>query len=255
MRIPLLSRAILSLAITCTLAGCGTSYSSTRAADPILIARSESPAEVRAAIVRAMAARKFTAKSEEPGKIVARLDRGATSLDVAIEYSGTQYALRYVNSTGLKTKPGPAGELLVDDHWAGWVKGLRARIAEELAAPGKAAAETAQREREYQLTLEQNRTAQAQANAQAAQAAQPVPTPAEAPPQQPQPPSPGSFLPPIVVAPVIPLPLPQPPAGGINLQQSSFTCCVNGAHYTCANREAFKMCVRGGCTRDNGKCN
>ncbi len=246
---------LVVLAMTCTLAGCGTSYSSTRAADPILIARSESPAEVRAAIVRAMAARKFTAKSEEPGKILARLEKGATSLEVAIEYSGTQYALRYVTSTGLKTKPGPAGELLVDDRWAGLVKSLRVRIEEELAAPGKAAAEAAQREREYQLTLEQNRTAQAQANAQAAQAAQPLPAPGEAPPQQPGPTQPGTVLPPVVLAPVIPLPLPQPPAGGINLQHSSFTCCVNGTHYTCANREAFKMCLRGGCTRDKGKCN
>ena len=94
------------------LAACGTSYTSTRVADPVLVAKSDSPAEVRAAVVRALAARKFIAKSEEPGKIVAELDRGSEKLVVAVEYSSTQYLVRYVSSSGLKTKPGPGGDLL-----------------------------------------------------------------------------------------------------------------------------------------------
>ena len=243
--------------LTLLLAACGTSYTSTRVADPVLVAKSDSPAEVRAAVVRALAARKFSAKSEEPGKIVAELDRGSERLVVAVEYSSTQYLVRYVSSSGLKTKPGPGGDLLVDEHWAGWVKGLKSRIGEELLAPAKEAAETAKRERDYQLMLEQNRTAQAQANAQAAQAnAQPTePAPAPA--------APGIV--PVVIQPVIPLPLPTlpMPAGNVNVQHSTtsgsatITCCINGAFYVCPSQEAFKKCMSLGpheCRREPGKC-
>lgn len=241
------------------LAACGTSYTSTRAADPVLVAKSDSPAEVRAAVVRALAARKFSAKSEEPGKIVAELDRGSEKLVVAVEYSSTQYLVRYVSSSGLKTKPGPDGDLLVDEHWAGWVKGLKARIGEELLAPAKEAAETAKRERDYQLMLEQNRTAQAQANAQAAQAqAQANAQPAD---PAPAPAAPGIV--PVVIQPVIPLPLPNLPAGNVNVQHSTtsgsatITCCINGAFYVCPSQEAFKKCMSLGpheCRREPGKC-
>lgn len=248
------SRFVAPLAVALAFVACGgATFTSTKAAEPVLIAKSESPAEVRAAIVRAMQSRRFSALGEEPGKISARLDKGDITLDVDIEYSGTQYVVRYVKSSGLKTKPGPAGEVLVDDHWAGWVKGLRARIGEELLVPAKEAAETAKREREYQLLLEQHKTAQAQANAQAAQQPQ---APA---PGQPQP-APGQ--PPIVIQPVIPIPLPQLPAGGINLNHSStqgsqtITCCINGAFYVCPSQEAFKKCMSLGpheCTRDASK--
>ncbi len=232
--------------------GCGTSYSSTRVADPVLIARSSAPSEVRAAIVRAMEARRFTPKSEEPGRIVARLDRGSQKLDVAIEYSGTQYVVRYLDSAGLKSKAGPDGDVLVDEHWSGWVKGLRARIGEELLVPAKEAAETARRERDYQLLIEQHRTAQAQANANAnanANASQ------SGDPNGGAPAAPGQ----LVIQPVIPIPLPQLPNGGLNLNRSStsgsqsITCCINGAFYVCPSQVAFKKCMSLGpneCTRD-----
>ena len=226
--------------------GCGTSYTSTRVADPVLIARASAPSEVRAAIVRAMEARRFTPKSEEPGRIVARLDRGSTKLDVAIEYSGTQYVVRYLDSTGLKSKQGSEGDVLVDEHWSGWVKGLRARIGEELLVPAKEAAETARRERDYQLLIEQHRTAQAQANANAGQGGDPNGGAPVAPGQ-------------LVIQPVIPIPLPQLPSGGLNLNRSttsgsqSITCCINGAFYVCPSQVAFKKCMSLGpneCTRD-----
>ncbi|MFO0639243.1 MAG: hypothetical protein U0183_08520 [Polyangiaceae bacterium] len=262
------SRFVGPLAVALAFVACGgATFTSTKAAEPVLIAKSESPAEVRAAIVRAMQSRRFSALGEEPGKISARLDKGDITLDVDIEYSGTQYVVRYVKSSGLKTKPGPAGEVLVDDHWAGWVKGLRARIGEELLVPAKEAAETAKREREYQLLLEQHKTAQAQANAQAAQAqsqpAQPS-APGNPVPIQPtmpmvQQPEPGHPGPPpglIPNIPTLPVPMPPVPAGTINLSHSSFTCCINGAYYVCPNQEAFKKCARLGpneCTRDTSK--
>lgn len=161
----LFSAAALTLAFA--LSGCGTNFASTRSADPVLMANAHSPAEVRAAVIRAMDFRKFTARGEEPGLIVAKYERGDQRVVVAIEYSATQYTVRYVSSEGLKSKPGPDGDLLVDAHWEGWVKGLRSRIGEELQVPAKEAAEMARREREYQLMIEQHRTAQAQAQANA----------------------------------------------------------------------------------------
>ncbi|MDC3960730.1 hypothetical protein [Polyangium jinanense] len=237
-----LAPALLALSVV---ACGGTAFTSTKTAEPVLIARAESPAEVRAAVIRAMEARRFSALGEEPGKIAARLDKGEITLDVDIEYSGTQYVVKYVKSTGLQTKPGPGGEVLVDDHWSGWVRGLRARIGEELLVPKKEAAETAKREREYQLLIEQHKTAQAQANAQAAQAAS-------------QPPQ----TQPVQGQVVIPIPLPQLPAGGVNLNHSTthgsqtITCCINGAFYACPSQEAYKKCMSLGpheCTRDTSK--
>jgi len=156
-----------ALTIALALPGCGTSYTSSRVADPTLMATAHSPAEVRAAIIRAMENRKFTAKAEEPGQIFAKYERGDQRLEVAIEYSETQYRVKYVSSDGMKTKPGANGDVLVDARWQGWAKGLNARIGEELLVPAKEAAEVARREREYQLLLEQHRTAQAQAQANA----------------------------------------------------------------------------------------
>lgn len=245
--------ATFGLGLALSASACGTAYSSTKVADPVLIARAQSPAEVRAAIVRAMDGRRFSPKSEQPGLIVARLDRGDVKLEIAIEYSGTQYLVRYVTSSGLKTKPGPDGDVLVDEHWAGWVKGLKSRIGEELLAPAKEANAAAKRERDYQLMLEQHRTAQAQANAAAAAQANGAANPG---PDTPA--SPGPAVP-FVIQPVIPIPMPQLPGGSVNLHHSStsgsqtITCCINGAFYVCPSQEAFKKCMSLGpheCTRD-----
>ncbi|MBK6464330.1 MAG: hypothetical protein IPF92_25515 [Myxococcales bacterium] len=64
------------------------------------------------------------------------------------------------------------------------------------------------------------------------------------------------------VIPALPVPLPQLPAGGVNVSRSStqgsqtITCCINGAFYVCPSQEAFKKCMRLGpheCTRDPSK--
>lgn len=233
------------LASSLLVAGCGTTFVSTRVAEPVLVARPQSPAEVRAAIIRAMQFRKFSPESEEAGRIIAHLDHGDARLQVAIEYSPTQYAIRYLSSTGLQTAAGPNGEVLVEKRWVSWTKTLNARIGEELQVPARQAAEAARQEREYQLMIEQHHTAQAQADAQAAQGA--------AAPGQPAPggPSAGQVLGAgaVVIQAVI-------PTGGINLHAGSYTCCINGAHYTCPNQEALNQCTRSGpsqCTRDLGK--
>src|SRR5215468_2508631 len=88
-----------------TLVACSgsTHYVSTKAPDSVLIADAQSPAEVRAAVVRALALRRFTTESEQAGRVVARLEKGSERVRVAVEYSGQQYAVRYIDSAGLKT--------------------------------------------------------------------------------------------------------------------------------------------------------
>ncbi|MEP7120449.1 MAG: hypothetical protein ABJE95_06055 [Byssovorax sp.] len=232
------------LASSLLLAGCGTSFVSTRMAEPVLVARAQSPAEVRAAIIRAMAFRKFSPESEQEGRIMAHLEKGDARLQVAIEYTPTQYAVRYVSSTGLQTETTPSGEVLVEKRWLAWAKLLNSRIAEELQVPARQAAEAARQDREYQLMIEQQHTAQAQADAQAA----------GAPPPPPSGPTAGQMFGAgsVVLQAVI-------PTGGINLHAGSYTCCINGAHYTCPSQEALNQCTRSGpsqCTRDVGKsCN
>ena len=235
----------VALASSLLVAGCGTTFVSTRVVEPVLVARPQSPAEVRAAIIRAMQFRKYSPESEEEGRIIAHLDHGDERLQVAIEYSPTQYAVRYLSSSGLKTAAAPDGEVLVDRRWVSWVKTLKARIAEELQVPARQAADAARQEREYQLMIEQHHTAQAQADAQAAQG------PAAPGPAAPSGPSAGQVLGAgaVVIQAVI-------PTGGINLQAGSYTCCINGAHYTCPNQEALNQCTRLGpsqCTRNPGK--
>ena len=228
------------LATSLLVAGCGTSFVSTRVAEPVLVARPQSPAEVRAAIVRAMQFRKFSPEMEEEGRIIAHLDKGDARLQVAIEYSPTQYAVRYLSSTGLETQAAPSGEVLVNKRWVSWAKSLNARIGEELQVPARQAAEAAKQDREYQLMLEQHRMAQAQADAHAAGG-----------PPPPSGPTAGQILGAgsVVIQAVL-------PGGGINLHAGSYTCCLNGAHFTCPNQEALRQCTTTGpsqCTRDVGK--
>jgi hypothetical protein len=241
---PMRTSIAVVFATSLLVAGCGTTFASTRAVEPVLVARPQSPAEVRAAIIRAMQFRKFNPESEEEGRIIAHLDHGDARLQVAIEYSPSQYAVRYLSSTGLETQTAPSGEVLVDKRWVSWAKTLNSRIAEELKVPAREAAEAARQEREYQLMIEQHHTAQAQAEAQAAAGAAGAPA-------APSGVTAGQVLGAgsVVIQAVL-------PAGGINLHAGSYTCCINGAHYTCPNQEALNQCTRLGpsqCTRDPGK--
>ena len=229
------------LASSLLVAGCGTTFASTRAVEPVLVARPQSPAEVRAAIIRAMQFRKFSPESEEVGRIIAHLDHGDAHLQVAIEYSPSQFAVRYLSSAGLETTTAPSGEVLVDRRWVAWAKTLNSRIIEELKVPAREAAEAARQEREYQLMIEQHHTAQAQADAQAAGA----PPPAQSGPSVGQVMGAGA----VVIQAVL-------PGGGINLHAGSYTCEVNGVHYTCPSQEALSRCTQvgpSGCTRDPGQ--
>jgi hypothetical protein len=220
------------------LAAChGPRFVPAASADVVLIAQAQPPAEIRAAVVRALKDRRFQTESEVPGRIVARYERGEEGLRVAVEYSETQFVVRYVDSNGIRAMNDPAsGQLLVDDRCAKWMRGLKESIDHELGRPAKEREEAARRERDYQLMVEQQRTAQAQV----AQA-------------QPQGAAPAG--PPIVV-PVVPVPV-VAPGSSVNLSVQHFTCCINGRKYDCPGREAFDQCARSGpsaCTAVAGSC-
>ena len=223
------------------LVGCGTSYYPPPS-DPVLIANAAQPAEIRAAVIRALSDRRYQTEQEEGGRIVARHERGDYALRVAVEYDGGHYAIRYLNSAGYKTQPAPNGSIVIEVRGSKEMKALQTAIDREIQRPAREAAEAERHEREYRLMLEQQKTSRAQANAQAANAnlqAQ----------QQSQ------------VQPVyVPVPVPVgPPPGAVNVQSSStqgsqsITCCINGAFYSCPSQEAFRQCMGANpsaCTRD-----
>src|SRR5262252_7511710 len=147
-------RLPLALALIAGLAGCHTSFVRTTGADAQLITTAYPSGEIRAAVVRALEDRNFATVSEEPGRILARFDKHGTSLRVAVEYSETQYLVRYVDSEGFKTEKSPSGETLIEDKYASLVKGLNKSIDQELKRPAKELAKAQRREQEYQMWLE-----------------------------------------------------------------------------------------------------
>ena len=225
-------RVIVASLVTLAVVACGgTHYVSTKSADAVLMPDGGSPGEIRAAVIRALASRRFTTESETAGRVVARHDKGSERLRVAVEYTGQQYLVRYVDSAGLETKT-ENGELYIGGDYKSWTEKLKHAIGEEVKRPAKERAEAERREREYQVLLQTQRTAEAQANAQAQAAAlAPAPDPVVAP-------VPAS--PPIMIQ------------GGTTIRESqqSFTCCINGSKYTCPGEEAFRQCV----SRGPSKC-
>jgi len=235
-----------SVLLALFLVGCGTSYYSPPQ-DPVLVANPEQPAEIRAAIVRAMGDRRYVAEQEQEGRIVARHERGDATLRVAIDYDGAHYQLHYVNSAGYKTQPAPDGTMVIEARGMKEMKALEAAIGREIARPAKEAAEREKHEREYRLMIEQQKTARAQANAQAAEAN------AQAAQQQNQ-----------VQPVVVPIAVPVPAGGGASFSSrtsttqgsQSITCCINGAFYNCPSQDAFNQCMSANpaaCTRDASK--
>jgi hypothetical protein len=135
-----------------------------------LIAESYGPPEIRAALIRAMERRKFSAEKEEEGRITAHFQKSDRSLRVVIEYSPTQFGVRYVDSTGFGETKDPAGAAMIDVRYDDMVNALEKVIVEELKRPAKEAAAAERHRQEYEAMLQLSRTAQAAAEAQAANA-------------------------------------------------------------------------------------
>ncbi len=136
-----------------------------------LIAESYAPAEIRAALVRALDRRKFVAEREDEGQITARWEKKDMVAHVAVEYTQTQFGVRYLDSRGFgETKDPTSGALMVDSHYDEMVASLERAIVEELRRPAKERAAAERHQREYDAMMQMARTAQAAAEAQAANA-------------------------------------------------------------------------------------
>lgn len=240
MRTPILPFVILAGVLG--VAGCGTSYYPPPN-DPVLIANSAPPAEIRAAVIRAYQDRRYVTEQEEAGRITARHEKGEYMLKVAVEYDGQHYQVRLLASSGYKTMPGPDGSVTIESRAAKEIKALVTSIDREIARPAKEAAEAKRHEEEYRMMLEQQKTARAQANAQTAQANLQTQQGQQ---QQQQ---------------VQPLPVPVSGVAPVTVQSQtsvtsgsqSITCCINGAFYNCPSQDAFRQCMGSNpsaCTRD-----
>jgi hypothetical protein len=224
------------LALALATASCGTSYVSTKTADPTLL-EGQDPAEVRAAIIRAMKLRKFKAVREEPGVITAKLERGDETVEVAIEYSGSQFLIRYLGSEGLETAK-VGDELMIDDAYSAYTRKLSAVIEKELARPARERADAERDRREYELMLAR------------ARAGTDRPAQASGGGGEPSGPNVGNII--EQVAPMVP----QVEVGGsVRHSEQSLTCCINGAKYLCPGQDAFNQCITNGpsaCTPAGG---
>jgi hypothetical protein len=225
------------------LCDCGTSFAPPRE-EAALIATPQTSTEVRAAIVRALADRKFHTTSEARHRIVAELGRKDKTMRVQVDYSRARYTIRLVDAQGYEERD-EGGKKLVDSHVARTIDKLYSSIDVELARPAKERAKAEERQREYDMRMQESKTAQAQAEAQtsSAQLAQS---------QQPQSQQTDDDDDGV-----------QQPAQQVQVQQVQqsgsvqSTCCVNGARYTCPSNAAFQQCMMldaSGCTAA-GRCN
>jgi hypothetical protein len=166
-----LARVLAPLALLLTVA-CGHTPQLHPANEPQvqLIAESYPIAEIRAAMVRSLDSRKFSAEREEEGRIFARYERKGETLHVSIEYSPTEFAVRYLASSGMSETTDASGAVLVDKRCTDLMSGLEKTIKEELKRPAKERAAAERNERAYETMLQMARTAEATANAQAAAA-------------------------------------------------------------------------------------
>jgi hypothetical protein len=227
-------------ALSLSLIGCGSSYMQPPA-EPSLLAQPEAPTDVRAAIVLALADRKFKTEAEEGNKIVAHYQRKESGIRVVVDYDGSRYTVHLLGVRGYKTKQ-ERGEYVVEKRVGSALKGLYTAINRELARPAKERAEAEKKQRDYEMQMQAMRTSQAQAEAQSATAQ-----------QQPQdqggqgggeegeqgPPNAGWDA---TFKVTVPLPQIHPPQVQTQTSVYSGSCCINGAKYSCPNAQAFQMC-------------
>ncbi|NUP13942.1 MAG: hypothetical protein HOW73_48525 [Polyangiaceae bacterium] len=109
------------------------------ATDAVLIASPSPESEVREAIIHSLNEERFQTESEEPGFIRARFERGGRMIQIAVEYSGTQYRFRYLASEGFESQ-GQGQDLLIDERYHKQIKKLKKQIDQRLAGPGPSAA-------------------------------------------------------------------------------------------------------------------
>jgi hypothetical protein len=237
-----MARGVLLVSILAVIACGGGGKYMPPPAEPSLLAQPEAPTDVRAAIVLALADRKFKTEGEETNRIVAHYSRKDAGIRVVVDYDGSRYTVHLLASHGYKTKM-ERGEMLVEKRVSSAIKALNAAIDRELARPAKERAEAERKQREYELQMQAMRTSQAQAEAQAN--AQQPPPPQGGDQGEEQEPSGGpswdaTFR--------VSVPVPQIQVRG---SVYSGSCCINGAKYSCPDQATFQACSQmnpSGCT-------
>ncbi len=228
------ARRVLFVSVLMTAACGGTKYMAPPA-EPSLLAQPEAPADVRAAIVLALADRKFKTEGEQENRIVAHYSRKDAGIRVVVDYDGSRYTVHLLASHGYKTKT-EGGAMVVEKRVAQAIKALNAAIDRELALPAKERAEAEKKQREYDLQMQTLQTSQAQAEAQAANAQQQAPPDQQGGDDNGAEPTGG----PVWDATFqVSVPVPQ-----IQVRASAYSgsCCINGTKYSCPNQAAFQAC-------------
>ncbi|MGE0789809.1 MAG: hypothetical protein AB7S26_29320 [Sandaracinaceae bacterium] len=169
MRTPIRFAPTLVLALSLATA-CGGRAVVFNATTPVLLSSPvNETGELRAAIVRALSARRFTTEAEQPGQIIARYSARRQTLRLQIDYSPTEYRLTYLDSTGMGYRVDETGTPVISRTYDRALANLQRSITDELGRPAREAEEALDEQRRHELAvLEQQRRAQHDAQEQQA---------------------------------------------------------------------------------------
>jgi len=112
----------------------------------VLLPDAHPEAAVRAAIIRSLSDQRFETESEEAGFIKAKYQRGDRSIQISVEYTGSQYRVQYLDSDGFASQ-GKGNQLMLDSALHKQIGKLKKQIDRELtksSAPAAADVQAAQ---------------------------------------------------------------------------------------------------------------
>jgi len=142
-------------------AACGRRAVPLTSTTPVLLQSQVAPDAMRAALVRALDARRFTMESEEPGALVGRYQNRGQMLRLRIEYGANDFRITYLESTGLGYVVGRDGTPMISPRYDRYVAQLRQTIEDEIARPERERQEAIEEQRQHELAVaEQHREAE-----------------------------------------------------------------------------------------------
>lgn len=121
---------VLIFAVSLAVAGAGCQVTKPLIAPPPVLA-AETPAQTRAAILKALIEKEYEVLSEQPGEIVARFGHREWNMVVAIDYAN-EVTVRYVSSKNLNYG-GRNGTRVIHPGYNKRVLELSKQIAREIA--------------------------------------------------------------------------------------------------------------------------
>ena len=136
---PVASACALSVLLAC---GHHAPRAATPASQPhlVVLAGTDQPNDIRAAIGRALASQGFSPERDVPGSFVASYTRGARSLRLGIDYNPQQVVFHYIDSQGMIVGADAAGQPLLDRHYTSLLQALDVAIKFELTRQPQAMA-------------------------------------------------------------------------------------------------------------------